>query len=378
MRMKVKPFSLSIPFNTNPPSDWKDTWDVQLYVKVEDEEDYGWGETLVAGSGIINSYLSIINDIVIPVLSKVELSEPTDVRTILEKILFSAGNCGVVSGAISAVEMALWGLKARKSNVELTRVIGGKVRDSIKVYASFPRFGKIDYIIIATRKSIERGFDLVKLHQSPSSVIDAVKAIRENYKEVKIAIDLNSPFDNLDKAKEFVDKVHKYEIEWVEEPLWPPNDYDLLSKLTEFSPIPIAAGENEYSLYGFKKLIESGITYLQPDIAKIGGVSKFLEILDLASKHKVRVLPHDRPDASPLSLIYTLNLGLVKSQIEMVEYTIADFPNDLFYSLPKFKNGYIYPSENPEVIEENIEKYGYKNRLRILHFSDLESKLTRK
>ncbi len=88
MRMKVKPFSLSIPFNTNPPSDWKDTWDVQLYVKVEDEEDYGWGETLVAGSGIINSYLSIINDIVIPVLSKVELTEPTDVRTILEKILF--------------------------------------------------------------------------------------------------------------------------------------------------------------------------------------------------------------------------------------------------------------------------------------------------
>jgi len=46
--------------------------------------------------------------------------------------------------------------------------------------------------------------------------------------------------------------------------------------------------------------------------------------------------------------------------------------------LPKFKDGYIYPSENPEVIEENIEKYGYKNRLRILHFSDLESKLTRK
>ncbi|QGA53758.1 mandelate racemase/muconate lactonizing enzyme family protein [Sulfolobus sp. E5-1-F] len=373
--MKVKPFPLSIPFNTEPPSEWKDTWDVQLYVKVEDGEDYGWGEALVAGSGIINAYLSIINDIVVPLLSRVELSEPIDVRTILEKILFSAGNCGVVSGAISAVEMALWGLKARKSNVELYRLIGSKIRDSVKVYASFPRFGRINDVVIATRKSLDRGFDLIKLHQSPLSVLDAVKAIRENYKEVKIAIDLNSPFDDLDVAKEFVDKVHKYEIEWIEEPLWPPNDYDLLSKLTEFSPIPIAAGENEYSLYGFRKLIESGITYLQPDIAKVGGVSKFLEILDLASKYKVRVLPHDRPDASPLSLIYTLNLGLVNSQIEMVEYTIADFPNDLFYSLPKFKGGYISPPENLEVVERNIEKYSYKNRLRILHFSDLENKL---
>ncbi|ARM75448.1 mandelate racemase/muconate lactonizing enzyme family protein [Acidianus manzaensis] len=375
--MKVKIFPLSIPFITSPISDWKDTWDVQLYVKVENNEFYGWGETLVAGSGIIGAYSSVITDVISQVLERQDFESPYDARILLEKILFSAGNCGVISGAISSVEMALWGLMARKNNQSLSELFGGKIRDSVKIYASFPRFNSVKDVLSAVENSITKGFELIKVHQPPSNVIESIKTIREKYKDVKIAIDLNSPFD-LAKAQDFVNSIHKYEIEWIEEPLWPPNDYETLSKLAEISPIPIAAGENEYSLYGFKKLLESGITYLQPDIAKIGGISKFLEILDLASKYKVKIAPHDRPDASPLSLIYALNLGLSKSEIEMVEYSIADFPNDLFYSLPITKNGYAVPPDNVNIIETNMNKYKYSNKFRILYFSDLEKKLISK
>jgi len=140
--------------------------------------------------------------------------------------------------------------------------------------------------------------------------------------------------------------------------------------------VPIAAGENEYTLYGFRRLLESGISYLQPDIAKIGGISKFLKVLDLASSYNVKIAPHDRPDRSPISLIYTLNLALAREEIEIVEYPIAEFPQDLFPLLPVFRKGYATPPGNIEVNERIIEeKYPFVNKIRILHFSDLEDKL---
>lgn len=371
--MKVNIFPLSIPFITNPPSEWVDQWAVQLYVKVEDEDgEFGWGETLVAGSGIIGAYSSIINELIKPFLEENKVNSSYELENLLEKIMFSAGNCGVVTGAISSVEMAIWGLKSRRMKVPLVELFGGKNKSSVKVYGSFPRFSRIEDVMKAVEISKEKGFDFIKLHQSPSTILETVKKIRERYKELKIAIDLNSPFD-LNKAKDFSEKISKYEIEWIEEPLWPPNDYSLLEKLTKVSPVPIAAGENEYTVYGFKKLLESGISYLQPDIAKIGGVSKFLKILDLASSYNVKVVPHDRPDRSPVSLIYVLNLALAR-EIELVEYPIADFPEDLF-SVPVFKNGYVTPPENVEINEEALVKYPYINKIRILHFSDLEDKL---
>lgn len=373
--MKIDVFHASIPYITDPISDFYNNWDVQLYVKVSDGENYGWGETLVAGSGIINAYSSIISDLIKPFIEEYDFNSPQEVESILEKIMFTAGNCGVVTGAISSVEMALWGLKAKRLKVKLTDLLGGKVRDSVKVYASFPRFSKIGDLMKAVDIAFNRGFDIIKLHQSPSTVLDSLRSIRDKYKELKVALDLNAPFD-LTKAVEFVNRVARYDVEWVEEPLYPPNDYDTLNKLVKVSPIPITAGENEYTLHGFKKLLEAGISYLQPDVAKMGGISKFLQVLNFASVYNVKVLPHDRPDSSPISLIYTLNLALTNTNIELIEYTISDFPTDLFPNLPIFKKGYVVPPDAIEVNEEVLKsKYKYINKLRVLHFSDLEEKM---
>ncbi|BCU70032.1 mandelate racemase/muconate lactonizing enzyme family protein [Stygiolobus caldivivus] len=372
--MKVSVFHLSIPFLTDPPSDWTEQWAVQLYVKVEEWGERGWGETLVAGSGIIGAYSSVITELIKPFLEGDTVSSPYELESLLEKIMFSAGNCGVVTGAISSVEMAIWGLRAKKMGVPLADLFGGRSRGSVKVYGSFPRFSRIEDVLRVTEAVRERGLNFIKLHQPPSTVLETIKAIREKYREMKVAVDLNSPFD-LNGAKEFVNKVSRYEIEWVEEPLYPPNDYYALEKLTRASPVPIAAGENEYTLHGFRALLESGVSYLQPDIAKIGGVSKFLKVLELASSYHVKVAPHDRPDRSPVSLIYTLNLASARGEIEVVEYPITDFPTDLFPSVPVFKGGYVVPPENVEVREEAIAKYPYTSKVRILHFSDLEGKL---
>ncbi len=87
-----------------------------------------------------------------------------------------------------------------------------------------------------------------------------------------IALDLNAAFNSPGKAIKFLNEIHGYEPpRWVEEPTWPPNDKDSLRAVARESPVPIAAGENEYYVNEFKELAEAGVSYIQPDISKVGG-----------------------------------------------------------------------------------------------------------
>ncbi|AWS00297.1 mandelate racemase/muconate lactonizing enzyme family protein [Metallosphaera hakonensis] len=380
--MHIHIFKLSIPFITDPPSDFLDQWSVQLYVKIEANDTVGWGETGVFGSGIIGAYSSILEDLVIPFLERFRGESPAETETVLEKVMLTAGNCGVVTGAISSIEMGLWDIKAKRLGTSLGDLLGGKIRERVPIYASFPRYRSQKDIVSTALKARERGFRMIKLHQPPSTALDALKEVREKVGyDLKVALDMNAPFD-LHSAKKFVDGASKYEVEWIEEPIWPTDDYNSLEKLCEYSSVPIAAGENEYTINGFKRLLGTGISYVQPDIAKIGGVSKFLRILDLASSYSVKVAPHDRPDSSPLSLAYALQISSARSEISTIEYTISDFPHDLFRNLPEVFNGYAtVPKGNGigiEIIEDALKKYSYIQKLRLLAFSDLENRLKEK
>lgn len=376
--MKVEVFKLSIPFLIYPESEWTDSWAVHLYVKVSKGDVVGWGETLVAGSGIIGAYSSVIEELISPVISKFNLESPWDVENILEKLMFTAGTCGVVTGAISSVEMALWDLRAKELGTSVANLLGGKIRDQIPVYASLPRYSRVQDVIEATKKALEKGFSVVKLHQPPGNVLEAVKEIRERIgNEVKLTLDLNAPFD-LKEARVFVEKVNRYEIEWVEEPIWPPNDYYSLEKLCRISPVPVAAGENEYTLHGFRNLLEAGVSYLQPDVAKIGGVSKMMKVIDLASSYNVRVAPHDRPDSSPLASVHTLHIASARPEVQIVEYTLGEYPADLFHDAPLVRGGKATVPDGKgigmTIKEEMIKNYPLTPSLRILKFSDLEGK----
>lgn len=373
---KLSVFRVSIPYIDDPMPEWVDEWGVQLYVKAVLEDSYeGWGETLVAGSGVISAYEGVLNDLIIPYIENNEISSIRDMINILNKMLFSAGLCGIVTGALSAIDMALWHAYSKMHKTKIYDLLGGKFRNEIPVYASFARYRNKEDTLKAVQISINRGFNFVKLHQPPHEVEDTLRYIREQIGyEVKIAVDLNSPFD-LNEAIRFVNSIAKYEIEWVEEPLWPPNDYKNLSRLTEKSPISITAGENEYSLKGFEELINSGVIFVQPDIAKIGGVEQFLSVLELARANNAKVMPHLRPHRSPIALFHTLQIASARDEIIRVEYPLAPIPNDAFTINLKIKNGKV---EVPEdlIVNENvlIKTYPFRKGLRILKFSDLASR----
>lgn len=368
--MKVSILPASIPYVDNPMPEWVDEWGVQLFTKVNLGDYAGYGEVLIAGSGIISAYIGVFEDLIIPYLENVEVVSINEVVEKLEKMLYSAGLCSITLGSISGVETALWHVFSKMRNMKIYEFFGGKIRDRVPVYASFPRYKSVDDIVSAVKVAIDRGFTLVKLHQQPQMIEDALKKIREIFGfEIKIAIDFNSAFD-YSSALSFLNKIHRYEIEWYEEPIYPPNDYDNLKRLAE--KFPISAGENEYTINSFRKLIESGIEYVQPDISKIGGYLKMIKVIDLAESYGVKVMPHLRPQRSGIALFHTLQLALAKRNIVQVEFPLAQIPSELFNAEFNINNGLVKVPEDVSLNEEILrEKYNFTRKLRILKFADL-------
>jgi L-alanine-DL-glutamate epimerase-like enolase superfamily enzyme len=381
MNMRIKELStlrLSIPYVDEPRSDWVNQWGVQLYVKCNLEDTYGWGETLVAGSGVIEAYKHVIDDLISKLVVNADFQDINTLTSKLEKSLFTAGLCGIVAGAISGVELALWDAYARRMKMPLSSIIGSARRKTIPVYASFPRYSSINQLLTAVDKSLERGFTMVKLHQPPKTNLESIREIRSKYGgELRVALDLNAPF-NVAHALDFLRSVSRYDPEWVEEPLWPPGDYDNLRVLTKGSEIPIALGENEYTLYGFRRMIEAGAAVIQPDITKVGGLQKFREIVELGKSLNVNVAPHLRPHRSALGLAFTLQAASAYPEITTIEYSLAPYPQDIFAGLGDIKGGKIdVPSgagSGIQIQEDSLKKYSYQEMVRLLEFSDLTSR----
>ncbi|WP_069806986.1 mandelate racemase/muconate lactonizing enzyme family protein [Vulcanisaeta thermophila] len=338
-------FPASIPYDDDPPTVFRDSWGVQLYVKVDLGGYVGWGEVLVYGSGVVDAYIGVINDVIKPALVGSSIEAVGDIGGVvkrLEKLLFTAGLCGVVMGAVGGVEMALWDAYAKYVGKPLASLLGGPVRYEVPVYASFPRYSRIDYVVKAVDKALSRGFTMVKLHEHPDQVPEALKAIRDSQGyDVKVAVDVNAPFERPEDALEFIGRIHRYEPAWVEEPTWPPYDYEKLSTIAQKSPIPVAAGENEYTLTGFRALASTGVAYVQPDISKVGGVLKMMEITNELARMGKPVAPHHRPHRSILAHTYTLHIASLSNEIVTVEWPLAPWPQDLINVDLPIRNGMI-------------------------------------
>jgi L-alanine-DL-glutamate epimerase-like enolase superfamily enzyme len=120
-------------------------------------------------------------------------------------------------------------------------------------------------------------------------------------------------------------------LTWLEEPIWPPENFDGLAELRRTSGIPIAAGENVYTLLDFERLLAAdAVDFVQPSVAKMGGISELCKVFPLAAAHNIAVMPHSFYDGPGLlaAIHVTAALGTVDSMIEWrwfdLEATIYD------------------------------------------------------
>jgi len=168
----------------------------------------------------------------------------------------------------------------------------------------------------SVRQAIDAGFGTLKLHEIELS---AVRAAREEAgPDIELTLDVNCPW-TLNEARPIAEELKAVRLKWLEEPLWPPENFDGLAELKRTSGIPIAAGENVYTLMDFEQmLVAKAVDFVQPSPAKMGGVTELIKVLPLASVHNIPVMPHSFYDGPGLlaAIHATAALGTPDSMIE--------------------------------------------------------------
>jgi len=312
---------------TEPEQQWTEEWSSQLYVKVFADGLVGWGEVLPAGGSSRDAYVAIINRLKEEVVGRDE-SKIGDAWTMMRRITFSGGY-GITTGAISGIDIALWDIAGKKANLSLAQLQDGPIGRKVRRYASLSRYSTTDRAVQAVGWLLNRGYQSIKLHQSSRDALDTIRLVREQYGHgFGLTADLNCAF-GFGAAMEFMRQVQRYELTWVEEPVWPPDDFESLQKLNRVGPV--AAGENAFSIFEFKRLMEmDALTYYQPDVAKIGGVTPALEFLSLAKTHGVNVAFHNRPHNGWVGTMASAQIASALCPESTIETPPNEIPEGMF------------------------------------------------
>jgi len=206
---------------------------------------------------------------------------------------------GVMMGAISGLDMALFDLKGKLLNVSASELMGGRVRDRVACYATGMYFRKqpeaqlLETILAEAASYVQRGFRALKIKVGKNLEFDEkqVRAMRRAFPQLTLMADSNHAYD-LREAVAIGRVLDEESFAWFEEPL-SPEHAGLFRQLADKVDVPIATGECEQTRWGFQALLEKGgVQIVQPDIAYCGGPTEALKIRAIASSHGINLVPH--------------------------------------------------------------------------------------
>ncbi|WOH83120.1 mandelate racemase/muconate lactonizing enzyme family protein [Bradyrhizobium sp. BEA-2-5] len=228
--------------------------------------------------------------------------EADDTEQLWHKVwwaLHYGGRGGPTVLALSALDIALWDLKARRASMPLWRLLGGFDR-RVPCYAGGIDLDlPLDGLLTQTDGNLAKGFRAIKMkvgRPSLASDVARVKAMRGHLGDgFPLMVDANMKWtveEAIRAARAFV----PYDLTWLEEPIIP-DDVAGHVRIMQAGGVPIAAGENLHSLWEFKNYIASGaVSYPEPDVTNCGGVSAFMKIARLAEAFNLPVTSHGAHD----------------------------------------------------------------------------------
>lgn len=260
-------------------------------VRIEsDDGAVGWGDAFAYSC--LRPVCTAIEDMVAPHLVGLTL-EPTAtaiaaLNRTLQQRLHLHGRYGITTFAISAVDIALYDLAASTTGQSVAQLIGGTARDSVPAYASLVRYGDPGQVRDFATRAVEEGYAHVKLHEITDVAITAgAEAVAGR---AQLMTDVNCSWSD-DDAAALVARCAELELYWVEEPIFPPDDVGKLNALQSEHGIAIATGENACTAVEFARIVPA-VTFPQPSVTKVGGITEFLGVCDLAEAAGKTVMPH--------------------------------------------------------------------------------------
>jgi L-alanine-DL-glutamate epimerase-like enolase superfamily enzyme len=316
----IETIPIRIPFRAGNRSDasaWGDSnlpaADALLVRVTTDQGLTGWGESF--GFRAVASAKLAIDQLIAPLCIGQDARRTEPLMLDVQKKLHVFGRGGALSFGVSAIDIALWDIAGKAANMPLCQLLGGGSAD-LACYASLVRYTDPSLVRSGVRQAIEAGFGTLKLHEIE---LAAVRAARDEAgPRIALTLDVNCPW-TLTEARAIADDLKVIDLKWLEEPLWPPENFSGLAELRKATGIPIAAGENVYTLMDFERLLAAGaVDFVQPSPAKMGGISELRKVFPLAAVHNTTVMPHSFYDGPGLlaAIQATAALGSADSMIE--------------------------------------------------------------
>ena len=209
--------------------------------------------------------------------------------------LHYVGRGGPVSFAISAVDIALWDLNARRQNLPLWKMLGGHNASVLAYAGGIDLYLTLEELLEQTDNNLANGFRAIKMkvgRDQLSEDVSRLATMREHLgTDFPLMVDANMRWSR-DEALHACFALAEYSPYWLEEPLIPEDDTGH-SMLANISKIPIAAGENLHTIYEFQRMIALGaVSFPEPDVSNCGGITTWMKIAALAECHNLKVTSH--------------------------------------------------------------------------------------
>ena len=323
----------------------------------------GIGEGLVRTAPRATKY--IVEDTLAPcILGK----DPMDLAGLWWEMFSTMRTRGHTKGhfveALSGVDMALWDIVGQALNLPVYRALHGYGRKVLSAYGSSIFMGGVKEMEAQAARFLDLGYDTIKIKigMGPDVDEEAVRAIRSTVgKNVKLMVDANSVYD-APTAVQLGRRLEKYDLEWFEEPV-PPYDHRGYREVKKGQGIPIAAGEGEFTLYGFRDLLATGaVDVVQPDAGRVGGFTEGMRIAALIQAENLKFAPHTGM-CSAVNIVAGMHYAAAAPGFYRFEFMELDHPLiDIFKEgMPRPKAGKIELPDKPglgiELDMGKIEKW---------------------
>lgn len=344
------------------------------FVKVVcDDGSYGFGEASLGTREM--AVKGAVEDLKRLVIGR----NPTEIeKMVFEVMRDSYWKGGAVSlSALSAIEAAMWDITGKYFGTPVYNLLGGKMRDRVRMYANawFSGAKTPDEFAEKAKIAVSKGVKALKwdpfgkahltlTRQEMFAAIDCVGAVREAVgRDVELLIECHGRFVPA-TAIEISKELAEFRPMFMEEPV-EPNNLDMLVKVHEKSRAPIAAGERIYRIYEWAEVFDRGaVDYAQPDLCHCGGILETKKIASMAQAHGVMLSVHN--PSGPVSNAAILNLAASTPNFLIHEIMINDVPyrSDLSDEEVVYEDGNILIGDRPglgvTINEAEAAKYPYQ------------------
>jgi L-alanine-DL-glutamate epimerase-like enolase superfamily enzyme len=344
---KVDSILVKVPFSFGaapggPPARTGATNNI-LLVKVETDTGItGWGEAFCYGC--TDAVGAALHGMIAPLAVGRDAGDIARLSRDLQQSLHLFGRYGITIFALSGLDIALWDIAGKAANLPLHRLLGGAGQASLPGYASLLKYRDPERVAARTKLAIQQGYRHIKLHETEEA---EVRAAREAVgHDVAIMVDTNCPWTP-EEARHMTLRLRSYDLHWLEEPIFPPEDFAAIAHLRAGTGVAMAAGENNCTSFQFREMFAAGaVDYAQPSVTKVGGVSEFLKVAALADAAGVTLMPHS-PYFGP-GFLATLQLAAARGQPgAMIERYHMDLEASLYGELIDPVNGAFAVPQGP-------------------------------